>query len=103
MIDTLPPIALAHLLPHQSRHHALHPLLTKNRILCRLKRLVVVEVDALEGRRDRGLFGKESCGLGGRHCGGIAQCAIIANVEFEVYGRGGAESEAGGFRSQWRV
>lgn len=67
MVHALPPVALVHLVPHQSRHHALDPLLSDNGVLCRLESCVVIVVDALEGRSDLGLLRKERLGLGGRH------------------------------------
>ena len=52
MVDTLPVVALAHLFPDQPCHHALYPLLADHSILCGLKSLVVVVVDAVKGRWD---------------------------------------------------
>jgi hypothetical protein len=77
MIDPLPPVALAHLIPHQSRHHALDPLLPDDSILRRLERRVVVVVDALERGRNLWLFGEEECGLRRRHCGGYELCMEV--------------------------
>lgn len=80
MINTLPPVALVHLIAHQARHHAANPLLAQNSILRSLERNIVVEVDALEGRGDLGLSGKESFGLGGRHCGGVERGDFVGDV-----------------------
>lgn len=70
MINPLPPVTLAHLLPHQPRHHAPNPLLPNDSILCAFERSVVLVVDTIKGRRNLGLFGKEEFGLWRRHCGG---------------------------------
>lgn len=70
VVDPLPPVALAHLVPHQPRHHAPDPLLPDNSILRALERSVVLVVDTVKGWRNLGLFGKEEFGLWGRHCGG---------------------------------
>lgn len=51
MIDTLPPVTLAHLIPDQSRHHALHPLFPQHRVLGGFEGGLVVVVDAVEGWR----------------------------------------------------
>lgn len=48
MVHTLAVIAFAHLLADQSRHHALHPLLPDDRVLCGLEGFVVVVVYAIE-------------------------------------------------------
>lgn len=69
VIDPLLPVALAHLLPHQPRHHALHPLLPDDGVAGLVQGFLVGEVDALEGGRDRGFLGFEGGGLGGRHGG----------------------------------
>ena len=70
VVDPLPPVALAHLVPHQPRHHAPHPLLPDDSILRALERSVVLVVDTVKGWRNLGLFGKEEFGLWRRHCGG---------------------------------
>jgi hypothetical protein len=77
VIDPLPPVAFAHLVPHQPRHHALDPLLPDNSILCGLERFVVVVVDALKGGSDLGLLCEEEFGLGGGHCGDRKRCAQL--------------------------
>jgi hypothetical protein len=70
VVHALSVVALAQLLPHQPRHHALHPLLSDHGILRGLERFVVVVVDAVEGRGYCGLRGLEHLGLGSRHgCG----------------------------------
>jgi hypothetical protein len=74
MVDTLPPVAFAHLVPHQPRHHALDPLLPNNGILRSLERFVIVVVDALEGGSDLGLLREKEFGLGGGHCGDRERC-----------------------------
>ena len=51
MVDTFPPVALAHLLPYQPRHHALYPLLAYYCILGCFERLIVIVVYAIEGWR----------------------------------------------------
>jgi hypothetical protein len=71
MVDSLPPVALAHLLPHQPCHHALDPLLPDDRVLCGLEGCVVIVVDAIKGGSDLRLLCEEEFGLGCRHCGGI--------------------------------
>jgi hypothetical protein len=70
MVHALPPVALAHLIPNQPRHHAPYPLLPDDGILRSLERYVVVIVDAVEGGRDFRLLRQKHLGLGGRHCGG---------------------------------
>lgn len=75
MIHTLPSVALAHLIPHQPRHHALNPLLSNNRILRSLERLIVLVVNTIEGRRNLWLLGQKHRGLGSWHCDGGAQGA----------------------------
>lgn len=68
MVHALAVIAFTHLLPDQPRHHALHPLLSDDRVLRRFQGLVVIVVDAVEGGWDGGFGGFERSGLGGRHC-----------------------------------
>lgn len=77
VVYPLSPIALAHLIPHQPRHHALDPLLPQNRVLRSLERRVVFVVDALEGRRNLWLLRQKHFGLGSGHCGGGARCAGV--------------------------
>lgn len=97
VIHALATVALAHLLPHQARHHTPDPLLADNRILCSLQGLVVVVVDAREGRRDRGLLREERGGFGGRHCG----CAALPGAWREGCSRGvGGERRPGEFVGQ---
>lgn len=67
VIDTLPSIALSHLIPYQPGHHAAHPLLTDDCILRGFEGLVVVVVDAVKGRRDGRLTREEVCGPGDGH------------------------------------
>ena len=71
VVDALSVVALAQLLPHQSRHHALHPLLSDHGVLRGLERFVVVVVDAVEGRGHRRLGRFEHLGLGSGHCRGL--------------------------------
>jgi hypothetical protein len=70
MVDALPVIALAELLPHEPRHHAPHPLLADDGILGGFQPRRVVVVDAGEGGRHGGLFGEEERGFG-RGCHGV--------------------------------
>lgn len=67
MIHALLIIALSQLLPHQPRHHRLDPLLADDRVSGIGNGDVVLEVDAVEGGRDRGLLGQEGGGFGSRH------------------------------------
>jgi len=67
MIDTFPPIALSHLIPDQSCHHTTDPLFADDGILCSFEGLVVVVVDAVEGRRDCWLAREKVLGFGNRH------------------------------------
>ena len=75
MIDTFPPVALAHLVTHQPRHHGAHPLLADDGVLRRLEGLIIIVVDAFESRCDLGLLREESFGFGGRHGGGVLRLA----------------------------
>lgn len=70
MVDPLPPVALAHFLSDQPRHHAPDPLLPDDGVLCALERSVVLVIDPIKGWRNLGLFGQEEFGLWCRHCGG---------------------------------
>jgi len=67
MIDSLRPVALAHLLAHQPRHHALDPLLADDGVLSFFEGDLVVVVDVVEGGGDGGLFGEEEGGFGHGH------------------------------------
>lgn len=67
VVHTLARIALAQFLANQTGHHAAHPLLADDSITGIVDGDVVLEVDALVGRGDSGLFGEEGGGLGGRH------------------------------------
>lgn len=67
VVDTLPAVALAHLLSNQARHHALDPLLADDGVLGGLELRVVVVVDAVKGGRHLGLLRQEHGGLGSRH------------------------------------
>ena len=71
VVHALPVVALAQLLPHQPRHHALHPLLPDHGVLRGFQRLVVVVVDAVERRGHRRLGRFEHLGLGSGHCRGF--------------------------------
>ena len=66
VVDTLPVVALAQLVPHQPPHHDLHPLLADDGILGLLQARRVVVVDAVECGGDLGLLGQEGLGLGSR-------------------------------------
>lgn len=68
MVDALPVVTLAQLLPDEPSHHDVHPLLPDDGVLGLLDALVVVEVDPFEGWWHGRLLGQESLGLGGRHC-----------------------------------
>lgn len=70
MVYALLVVAFAHFLPDQPRHHALHPLLPDDGILCSFQRLVVVVVHAVKCWRDLGLGCFERFGFWGGHCGG---------------------------------
>ena len=59
VVDSLPPVALAHLCPDQSGHHALNPLLTDDSVLCALQGNVVLVVDAVKGGRNLWLLSQE--------------------------------------------
>ena len=67
VVDALAVVAFRHLLPHQSSHHDVDPLLADDGILRLLQSLVVIVVDAVEGGRDGRLLSQESLGFGGRH------------------------------------
>lgn len=67
VVYALAVVALAQLLPHQPRHHALHPLLANDRVLRGFQRFVVIVVDAVERRRHRRLGRFEHLGLRGGH------------------------------------
>jgi len=81
MIDTFPSVALAHLIPHQPRHHALDPLFANDGILCSLQGSIVFVVDALEGGRYLGLLCQEHVRLGSGHCGGWVWRTRVALVQ----------------------
>lgn len=68
VVDALPVVALAQLLPDEPSHHDLHPLLPDDGVLGLLEALVVIKVDPFEGWWHGRLLGQESLGLGGRHC-----------------------------------
>lgn len=70
MIDPFPVITLPQLVPHQTCHHTLHPLLSYNRILRCLQSACVGVVDAVEAGWNGGLLGEEEGRFGGRHCVG---------------------------------
>jgi hypothetical protein len=72
VIHALARIALAQFLADKTGHHAAHPLLADDSITGVVDGDVVLEVDALEGWRDGGLFGEEGGGLGGGHGGWVA-------------------------------
>jgi hypothetical protein len=67
VIHALARIALAQFLANETRHHTAHPLLANDRVAGIVDCDVVLEVDALVGRGDGGLFGQEGGGLGGGH------------------------------------
>lgn len=67
MVDALPVVTLAQLLPYEPSHHDVHPLLPDDGVLGLLDALVVIEVDPFEGWWHGRLLGQESLGLGGRH------------------------------------
>lgn len=69
VVDTFPSVALVQLVPDESTHHDLDPLLANDGIRSLLHSLVVIQVDAVEGWRDLWLLGQESLGLGGGHGG----------------------------------
>lgn len=69
MSHALPKIAFPQLLAHEPRHHAFDPLLADDGILRGFEPRGVVVVDAREGGRDSGFFGKELRGFGGWHGG----------------------------------
>lgn len=69
MVDALSSVALVQFVPDKPAHHDLDPLLANDGIRGLLHSLIVVEVDAVEGRRDLGLLGQESFGFGGGHGG----------------------------------
>lgn len=71
VVDSLPPVALAHLLPDQPGHHTLNPLLANDSILRALQGNVVLVVDSIEGGRDLWLLGQKRSGLRCRHCGDL--------------------------------
>lgn len=73
VVHPLAVVAFAHFLADQPCHHALHPLLSNDGILCRLQSFVVIEVDTVKGGWDRGFGGFEGLGLWRRHDG---QCAF---------------------------
>lgn len=79
VVHTLARIALAQFLADQTRHHAADPLLTDNGVAGVVDCDVVLEVDAVVGRGDGGLFGEEGGGLGGWHCGWLG-CAVQIKV-----------------------
>jgi hypothetical protein len=68
VVHALARITFAQFLADKARHHATHPLLTNDGIAGVVNGDVVLEVDALVGRGDGGLFGEERGGLGGGHC-----------------------------------
>lgn len=70
MVDTLSVVAFSKLLSGQSDHHALDPLLTKDRVLGGLERLGVVVVDSIESGGNGGLLGEKGGGFGDGHCAG---------------------------------
>lgn len=69
MVYALSEITLAHLFPHQPRHHALDPLFSDDRILRRFQSAAIVVVNTIEGRRYFRFLCEESFGFGGWHCG----------------------------------
>lgn len=78
MVHAFSPVALAHLIPNQPRHHTLHPLLADNRILRRLQRLVVIVIDTVEGGRDGRFGGFKGLGFWRRHGVGSFSALIRA-------------------------
>jgi hypothetical protein len=67
MIDALLPVAFAHLIAHQSRHHAPDPLLADDGVSGLLELSGIVVVDAVKGGSDGWLLGEKGGGLRGRH------------------------------------
>jgi hypothetical protein len=67
VVDALTPVALAHLLAHEARHHALDPLLAYDGVLGGLESGLVIVVDTVEGRWYLWLLGEEEGGLRGWH------------------------------------
>lgn len=67
VIHALARIALAQFLANKTRHHTAYPLLANDRVAGIVDCDVVLEVDAVVGRGDGGLFGQEGGGLGGGH------------------------------------
>jgi hypothetical protein len=88
VVDALSVVALAQLLPHQSRHHALHPLLSDHGILRRFKRFVVVVVHAVEGWWNSWLGRLKHLRLGSRHVYDVSVAGarrLISRVYGEAY------------------
>jgi len=67
MVDALPIIALAQLLPYETSHHDLHPLFPENGILGLFQSRGVFVVDSVKSGRNRGLLGQEGRRLRGGH------------------------------------
>ena len=67
MIDPLSVIALSKLLPDQSSHHTLDPLLSYDGVLGSLQPRRIRVVYSVEGGRDFGLFREEGRGFWGGH------------------------------------
>lgn len=68
VVHALARIAFAQFLADQTCHHAADPLLADNGVAGVVDCDIVLEVDAVVGRGDGGLFGEEGGGLGGWHC-----------------------------------
>lgn len=67
MVHAFLVVAPAHLLPNQTRHHALNPLFADDGILGGLERFVVVVIYAVEGGSDLGRGCFEGLGHWGGH------------------------------------
>lgn len=77
VVDALTVVALSHLFSDEPGHHALDPLLADNGVLGGLELLVVVVIDAIEGRGYRGLSRQELRRLWSRHCEGLGVCRDV--------------------------
>lgn len=71
VVDALTVVALSHLFSDEPGHHALNPLLADNGVLGGLELLVVVVIDAIEGRRYGGLLRQKLRRLWSGHCDGL--------------------------------
>lgn len=77
VVDALTVIALSHLFSDEPGHHALDPLLADNGVLGGLELLVVVVIDAIEGRGYCGLSRQELRRLWSRHCDELGVCRDV--------------------------